>query len=153
MRKTIIIGLGNPLRADDAVGLRVARLLKERLAGRTGIDVVEIYVGGMSLVETAIGYDRAIVIDAMPQTAGPPGTIVAFTPSSGMCSRNSGSLHDASFCDALSACSALGEPVPKDILCWGIVPKDVDHFSESLSGEIAAAVPVVAEQILAKLEA
>ncbi|KAF0178629.1 MAG: hydrogenase maturation protease [Nitrospirae bacterium] len=153
MKKTIIIGLGNPLRGDDAVGLRIARLLKERLADRMDIDVVEAYCGGIALVETAIGYDRAIIVDAMAKKAGEPGTVFSFTPSPDICSRNSGSSHDASLCDALSACCALGEAVPKEVFCWGIVPKDIESFSESLTGEIAPMVTVVADQIIAKLNA
>ncbi|HSW63301.1 MAG TPA: hydrogenase maturation protease [Dissulfurispiraceae bacterium] len=151
MKKTIIIGLGNPLRGDDAVGLRIARVLKERLADRADIDVVEAYRGGIALAETAIGYERAIVIDTMAKKAGQPGTVVSFTPSPDMCSRNSGSLHDASLCDALSICCALGEAVPKDVLCWGIVPKEIETFSEALTDEIEALIPVVADQIIAKL--
>jgi hydrogenase maturation protease len=153
MKKTIIIGLGNPLKADDAVGLRVARLLKERLIDRMDVDVVEAYCGGIALVETTVGYDRAVIIDAMPKNAGEPGTIISFSPSSDICTRNSGSLHDASLCEAISACCALGEAVPREVLCWGVVPKDIESFSESLTAEIAALVPVLADRILAELDA
>ena len=72
--KTLILGLGNPLVTDDSVGLRVAEELKPLLADRTDVEVSEDYWGGLRLMERMIGFDRAIVIDAI-QTGAPPGTI------------------------------------------------------------------------------
>ncbi len=72
--KTLILGLGNPLVSDDSVGLRVADELKMRLAGRADVEVSEDYWGGLRLMERMIGFDRAVVVDAI-QTGAPPGTI------------------------------------------------------------------------------
>ena len=63
--KTLIIGLGNPIVSDDSVGLRVADQLKTLLADRPDVDVAEDCWGGLRLMERMIGYDRAIVIDAI----------------------------------------------------------------------------------------
>lgn len=71
---TLIIGLGNPLVTDDSVGLRVAAELRTRLAGRADVEVAEDYWGGLRLMEQMVGYDRAIVVDAICSGA-PPGTI------------------------------------------------------------------------------
>ena len=62
---TLIIGLGNPLVTDDSVGLRVAAELRSRLAGRADVEVTEDYWGGLRLMEQMVGYDCAIVIDAI----------------------------------------------------------------------------------------
>ena len=82
--KTLILGLGNPLVTDDSVGLRVAEQLKPLLADRPEVEVAEDYWGGLRLMERMIGFDRAIVIDAIctgarrarsicsPPTASPP---------------------------------------------------------------------------------
>ena len=37
--KMLVLGLGNPVVADDAVGLRVVEALRPRLVGRPGIEV------------------------------------------------------------------------------------------------------------------
>ena len=63
--KSLVIGLGNPLVTDDSVGLRVAAELRDRLAGRADVEVTEDYWGGLRLMEQMVGYDRAIVIDAI----------------------------------------------------------------------------------------
>ena len=77
--RTIIVGIGNPIRSDDSVGLVVARILRERLAGVEGIDVAELWAGGLRLVEAMAGYDRAVVIDAMATGEKPPGTVRRLT--------------------------------------------------------------------------
>ena len=63
--RTLIIGLGNPIVSDDSIGLRVAAGVKPLLADRADVEVTEDYWGGLRLMERMIGYDRAIVIDAI----------------------------------------------------------------------------------------
>jgi len=69
---TLIIGLGNSLLRDDAVGLRVARQVRAALSGREDIEVAEEACGGLRLMERMIGFDRVIVVDAM--RSGPGGS-------------------------------------------------------------------------------
>ncbi len=63
--KTLILGLGNPLITDDSIGLRVIEVLQTRLADRPDVEVSEDYWGGLRLMERMIGFDRAIVVDAI----------------------------------------------------------------------------------------
>ena len=84
--KTLVIGLGNPLVTDDSVGLRVVERLKPLLADRSDVEVSEDYWGGLRLMERMIGFDRAIVIDAI-QT----GALAGHDP----CSRARGNRHPA----------------------------------------------------------
>ncbi len=56
--KTLVLGLGNPLLGDDAVGLRVAASLRGRLPPDVELD--EDYCGGLRLMERLAGYDRAV---------------------------------------------------------------------------------------------
>jgi len=51
---TLIIGLGNPLLRDDAVGLRVARQVAAALGGREDVEVVEEACGGLRLMERMV---------------------------------------------------------------------------------------------------
>ena len=64
--KTLVIGLGNPLVSDDSVGLRVVKHLQPGLARCDRMSkLAEDYWGGLRLMERMIGYDRAIVVDAI----------------------------------------------------------------------------------------
>ena len=71
MMRTLIVGLGNPLVTDDSVGLRVVEELRPLLADRADVEVAEDYWGGLRLMERMIGFDRAIVVDAI-HTGAPP---------------------------------------------------------------------------------
>ena len=73
--RTLIIGLGNSLLRDDAVGLRVASQVRAALGGREDVEVVEEACGGLRLMERMVGFDRAILIDAI-RSGRPPGTVV-----------------------------------------------------------------------------
>ena len=72
--RTLLLGLGNDLAGDDAVGVLVARAMLVELDGVA--DVVESSASGLALIEVLAGYDRAIVVDAIVTGDRPPGTIV-----------------------------------------------------------------------------
>ena len=69
---TLIIGLGNRYRGDDAVGLVVARRLKE--AAPEGVRVLEESGEGAALMESWKGADTVILIDAL-HSGAKPGTV------------------------------------------------------------------------------
>ena len=98
--RTLVIGLGNPLIADDSVGLRVVEQLKTRFAERPGVDVVEDYWGGLRLMERMIGYARVIVVDAIC-TGAAPGTIHHLATDS-LATQRSASAHDVNLPTALA---------------------------------------------------
>src|SRR3972149_5297457 len=62
--RTLILGLGNPILSDDAVGLLVARAVFERIGGDDA-DLIEAATSGMQTVQLLSRYDRAIIIDSV----------------------------------------------------------------------------------------
>jgi hydrogenase maturation protease len=149
--RTIIIGIGNPIRSDDAVGLAVARLLREQLAEEVGIDVTELWAGGLRLVEAMVGYDRAVVIDAMRTGDSPPGTVRRLTLADLGDAQNVTCVHDTSLPTALEIWRRSNVPVPEDIAIWGIEGKDLFTLSEELTESVSGAVAVAAAAILDEL--
>jgi hydrogenase maturation protease len=148
---TVVVGVGNPLVTDDAVGVRVAREVRAALGdSRPDVEVTELFVGGMALMETIVGYDRAIVVDAMV-TGDAPGTIHHLPVEALAETRNSTCLHDTSFSTALDLARALDLPLPACIELWGVEAVDLCTFSESLTPAVAAAVPRLASSITAAL--
>ncbi len=117
--KTLILGLGNPLITDDSVGLRVVERLKPLLADRGDVEVSEDYWGGLRLMERMIGFDRAIVVDAI-QTGATPGAIHRLAPD-GLPTQRSASAHDVNLATALefgrrAGAAPASEPSHRD--CW-----------------------------------
>lgn len=150
--KTLIIGLGNPIVADDSVGLRVAAELKSILAGRPDVDVTEDYWGGLRLMERMVGYDRAIVIDAIC-TGAPPGTIHRLMTAS-VPTQKSASAHDVDLPTAL----ALGRraaahlPADEDVRLIGIEADDLITFSDQCTPAVAAAIPRAVQEVIQLLD-
>jgi hydrogenase maturation protease len=148
LMKTLVLGLGNWIVADDSVGLHVAARLKDILADREDIDVGEDYWGGLRLMERLVGYDRAVVIDAI-MTDAAPGTIHHLTPDSIRTQRSS-SAHDVNLPTALQFGRDAGMELPanKDILLVGIEAEDILTFTEECTPAVAAAIPVAVEAVL-----
>lgn len=67
MPRTVVIGVGNEFRGDDAVGLVLARRLKEKLPDT--IDIIEHSGEGASLMQAWEGAERVYLIDAVKSGA------------------------------------------------------------------------------------
>ncbi len=155
--KTIVIGLGNPILSDDSVGIKIARSLKERLYGPAGVnspemqvDIIEIYAGGMRLMDTMVGYERAIIVDAIV-SGGIPGSVRSISLQDVCTTRNIICTHDTGLSTALEMGRMLGLDLPSNIRIWAIEAKDVVTFSEELTSEVSHAVPLAVGQIYAFL--
>ncbi len=152
IQKTLIIGLGNPLVTDDSVGLRVVGALTDRLASHPHVEIGEDYWGGLRLMERLIGYDRAIVIDAIC-TGAVPGTIFHLSPDM-MPTQRSASAHDVNLPTALDFGRRAGVhlPLDEDIHLLGIEAQDVINFSDDCTPAVAAAIPRAVEEVVRLLE-
>lgn len=146
--KTIVIGVGNPIKTDDSVGIAISRILAQVLAHRSDIDVAEVYAGGLRLADKMTGYDRVIVIDSIVTRRGEPGDICRLTPLDMVRTRNTICVHDMDLLTALNMGRALGVRVPSDVQIWGIEAMDVESFGEDLTEPVATAVPKVVKQIV-----
>jgi hydrogenase maturation protease len=146
-KNTIIIGLGNPILSDDSVGVKAARRLSAVLKDRDGVEVVEAYAGGLRLLDVLVGYQRAIIIDAM-QTGAAPGTVRKFSISDLPKTRNLASTHDADLPTALEAGRALGMKLPEEITVFGIEAAEVENFGEELTPEVERGMEKAVEQIV-----
>jgi hydrogenase maturation protease len=146
--KTLVLGLGNPLLRDDAVGLHVARRLQPLLGGSPDVEVDEDYRGGLRLMERLIGFDRAIIIDAICSGAR-PGTVLRLAPD-GVPTQHSASAHDANLRTALDLGRRAGASLPADnsIALIGIEASDVLSFDERLTPDVEAAIPRAIRMVL-----
>jgi len=150
--RTLIIGLGNPLLRDDAVGLQVARRVRAALAGRDDAEVVEESCGGLRLMERMVGYDRAILIDAI-RGDRTPGTVLTLDPRE-VHTQHSASAHDVNLPTALALGRRTGARLPSDdqLRIIAIEVEDVETFGEEMTPAVEAAVPRAAAQVLAEFD-
>lgn len=144
--RTVVIGLGNEILSDDAVGIHAARLI--RAQAPDGVCVTEVHAGGLRLMDAMVGFDRAVIIDAMESGGCPPGTISEIALSDIHATRNITSTHDTSLKTALEMGRLLGLELPTDISIWGIEARDTETFSEQLSAEVHDAMGRVVTRVL-----
>lgn len=149
--RTLIVGLGNPLLTDDAVGLRVAAALRERIPPDATVDILEDYRGGLRLMEHMMGYDRAVIIDALLIDA-PPGSLHVLGVHD-IPTQRSASAHDVNLPTALDFGRRAGAHLPadEDILLLGIAAEDVETFDEHMTPAVEAAVGEAVDIILQRL--
>lgn len=153
---TLIIGMGNPILTDDAVGWRVAHTLRESLQNRPDgpsavpVEITEACVGGLSLAEMMVDYRRAIVIDAIKTRGGVPGTIYHMKLTDLPGTLNTASTHDTNLITALKALRRLGAAVPAvdaiDVVA--IEAQDVLTFSETCTPAVEESITVATETVL-----
>lgn len=147
--RRLVLGLGSPLLGDDAVGLRVASLLRERLAGRAGVDVLEEEAGGLRLMERLTGYDRAVIVDACV-TGGSPGTIRRLDAGPDLTQRTA-VAHGIDLPGALALGRSLGLPMPRVVRVVAIEAESVLEFRETLTPAVEAAIEPAAAAVLEEL--
>ncbi len=152
MTRTLIVGFGNELRADDGVGLAVVRQLCA--AGLPdGVRATEVGIGGIALLhELQEGCDRLVIVDAV-RRGGAPGTVYVLTPvlpAPGAPLDEHRALADAHFAEpyaALVLARALGV-LPSQISVVGIEAGETDEITAEFTPAVARAVPIAAERAL-----
>ncbi|MFL7812848.1 MAG: hydrogenase maturation protease [Anaerolineales bacterium] len=154
-KRTIVIGLGNPILTDDGVGVLVARLVEKRvnLDNNPWLTITEASAGGMRLMERTLDYQRVVLIDAyyLDPTATTPGKIHQLTLEdlrTGAPTQHSTSAHDTSLVTALDAARQLGYSVPEEFSIYAVEVENILEFGEEPTPRVAEAIPQVAELVL-----
>jgi hydrogenase maturation protease len=142
--------MGNPILRDDAVGLRLARDLRGRLAADTAqVDVEECLVGGLNLLDVVAGHDRMVVLDSIKTAGGKPGSWYQFRGSSLRETMNLSNVHDANFATSLELGRRMGMRLPADddIHVFAVEVRDNLTFAETLSPELEEAYPDIVDEV------
>lgn len=145
---TIVLGVGNPICGDDAVGLHVVQILRERIRD-PDVTVEEAMTGGLPLVERLAGYDRAVIIDSIRDSEAAEGELRRLTTDVFMAASDA-HPHGIDFGTALEYIKKIGGEVP-DIVVVAIVIRGCE-LAEQLSPAVAAAVPRAVDMVLEELD-
>jgi hydrogenase maturation protease len=143
---TLVLGLGNTLLSDEAVGARVV----ERMQAEDGTSGGTRYLDGGTLSFTLAGpiadCNRLIVVDAAAMGT-PPGTVRVFEGEAmdRQLSLYAKSVHEVSLADLLDI-ARLTDSLPAHRALVGIEPADVDWGSE-LTPTVHAAIPAAIARI------
>ena len=148
--KTLVLGLGNPILSDDAVGIRVVEELEGKVDQKE-VTLVETTVAGLGLLDFLTGYDRAIIIDAIQTVGGQAGRIYRLDPEALDFTRHSASPHDVNLATALELGKRLELSLPQQIIIFAIEVADASTFSEECTPEVRRAIPACVEMIIQEI--
>ena len=137
---TLVVGLGNPILGDDGIGWHVADSVSAR---EPNVEVDCLALGGLSLMERLVGYERVIIIDSIQTRDGRIGQVYRFALDDlpDLSAGHTTAVHDTSLQTALKMGRAMGAQLPDEITIVGIEAERVYDFSEELSPQVAAAIP------------
>ncbi len=145
-----MLGLGNPLLGDDAIGLRVAAAVREKVAGDPEVVVREEKAGGLSLMDALTGFRRVILVDALV-TGGTPGAIRRMGPNE-LPTQRTALAHGIDLPGALELGRILGLPMPAEVRIVAIEAVRVLEFRDDMTPAVAAALQPAIEAVLEELK-
>lgn len=125
-----MLGLGNDLLADDAVGILTARALRKELKGQA--EVVESSLHGLALLDYFLGFHRAIVIDAVRTGKDQPGTIYELTADD-LSAVLAPSPHYSGFPEMLALAREMNLDFPHQLKIFALEVADLSTIGGKLS--------------------
>ena len=146
--RLLILGVGNPLRKDDGIGVHIAHEL-EKFGMPQGVKVLDAGTENLALVDRMREAPTVVFLDAVEMGEN-PGTVKLFTQQDVVMvgKKRALSLHEIGLPQVFFVASLQG--VSPDIVIVGIQPKDLG-WGTGLSPELERAVPHIVEYVLAEI--
>jgi hydrogenase maturation protease len=149
-----VLGLGNVLMGDDALGPWVIHRLEATVTFPPEVEVVDVGTPGLDLVPYVTGPCGIILVDAVNLAGAAPGTmklfdrdaLVKFGPKPRL------SPHDPGVTEAILAVEMAGDP-PAFVMLVGVVPDSVKAgvgLTPALRDAVARAADTIVAELLAR---
>jgi hydrogenase maturation protease len=145
-----VLGLGNVLMGDDAVGPWVVRLLEASYEFPDDVRVADLGTPGLDLSPHLDGLEAVILVDAVNED-GPPGAVHKYGRADllQVAPFTRISPHEPGVKEALLLAEIAGR-APRDVRVVGVTPGRVAQ-GVGLTPEVRDAVPRAASRVLAEL--
>jgi hydrogenase maturation protease len=148
--KILVLGIGNPILSDDGAGIRVAQEVGNQL-NDPQVTVAETSEAGLRLLDSIVGYDKVIIIDAVQTEKGQAGQIYRMEPEDFSFAKHFSSPHQINLVTALELGKMLNLAMPQKITIFAVEAKDITSFSEKCTPEVEQAIPQVVKMVLEEL--
>lgn len=145
-KKILILGLGNEILSDDAIGPMLVKDLAEKNT-EENIEFATSCCGGLEIMEFIQGYTKVIFIDAIRTLNGKPGNIFHFLPADFRETSNLSNLHDINFLTALHLGETLELNLPSDLHIIAVEIIEESEFSERLTKDMERIYPEILEKV------
>jgi hydrogenase maturation protease len=148
--KTLILGMGNPILSDDAVGLALAAMLRNKVREA---DVAASAMIGLSLFDLIMGYDTLFIIDAMTTKEGRMGELKKIGEDDRCGTLHLFTSHGLNIFELMELGVQCGFEMPRLAAVYGVEIGNEVAFDESLSPELYEKLPAIAEEIIDDMDA
>jgi len=148
--KTLVLGIGNPILSDDGAGIKVAQEVGKRLSDPQ-ITVAETSEAGLRLLDSIVGYDKVIIIDAVQTQKGQAGQIYRMGAEDFSLTKHFSAPHQINLATSLELGNALKLAIPQKITIFAVEAKDITTFGEKCTPEVEQTIPEVVKMVLQEL--
>lgn len=147
-RPVLVLGLGNDILTDDAVGLRIVEALRNRFAAEPNVELRATTEMGLALLDEIAGRESLVLVDAIQTGKAPVGHIHEMDPG-----EFAGVLttvpHFLGIRETLALGNLLGLPMPRAVKIVAVEVADPFTLGTELTPAVAAAVPAAADRVAA----
>jgi len=146
----LVLGLGNSMAGDDAVGLAAARALREVL--QPEVEVIETGEAGLALLDLVAGRTHLLVLDSVVTDQVPAGTVLRFSLTD-LKPVQVLAPHYAGIPELVRVAETYGIPFPAKVQALAVAIRQPSELREGLSPQVEQAVSEVvqrAQTILAR---
>ena len=146
----IVLGLGNPLMADEGIGTKLIEKLDSACGSDARADFIDAGTGGMTVLTYIANREKAIIIDcALMGTE--PGTIKRFTADEVVSVKKLSHLsqHDSDILSVIELSKQLGE-CPKEVVFFGIEPQTIEQkmeLTETIQAKVSEYVSMILKEV------
>lgn len=144
--RVLVLGLGNDILTDDAVGLHVARAVSRRLEGERDIEVKATTEMGLALLDEIAGRSAVVLVDSVQSGNAPAGFIHEIDATALAC-LNSRAPHMLGIGETLALGRILGLDMPCEVRAFAVEAADSFSLGTDLTAAVRDAVPAAAGRV------
>jgi hydrogenase maturation protease len=150
--KLLLLGLGNDILTDDAVGLHVVHELQRELAGHPAIDVRETTEMGLALLDYITGYRAVVIVDSIQTGRAAPGSLHELDATA-LKQLTGRTPHFVGVSETLALGRQLGLAMPEQVKVLAIEVEDPFTLGTAMTPALQTALPGIVERVRAVLQA
>ncbi len=135
-----VLGMGNPLCADDGAGIAALRLLERSGAVPKRTALIDGSVLGLETAAMIMGADHLLILDAVEAGAA-PGTLIRMAGDALAGMMGGSSVHRLGVADVLAVLRLMGR-MPEDVVLLGVQPVSTEP-GQGLTPPVLSSLPAL----------
>ncbi len=143
--KFLVMGVGNKIKKDDAVGLIVSKKISE-LIRKENVEFKNSLSGRILLLGEIKGYKKVFLIDAIKTKNGKVGDWYSLTPEDLESESGLFATHNISLSMLRKIGNSIGEKMP-EVTVFAIEVENPFEFGEGLSKKLENKIPSITSEI------